>query len=83
MVFDSIVLDLLRIPRHVFTSIRVTEALNPVGVEFGEEKLRSILVESLRLSARELVKKVIANVLEWQGQASQHDDITLIVVKVK
>jgi len=61
----------------------VTEALNPAGVEFGEEKLRSILVESLWLSARESAEKVIAKVLEWQGQASQHDDITLIVVKVK
>ncbi len=61
----------------------VTEALNGSGVEFGEEKLRSILVESLRLSARDLTEKVIAKVLEWQGQASQHDDITLIVVKVK
>lgn len=61
----------------------VTEAVNPEGMEFGEEKLRSILVESLPLSAHESAKKVIAKVLEWQGQASQHDDITLIVVKVR
>jgi sigma-B regulation protein RsbU (phosphoserine phosphatase) len=61
----------------------VTEALNPAGDEFGEEKLRSILVESLRLPARQSVEKVIAKVLEWQGQAPQHDDITLIVAKVK
>jgi sigma-B regulation protein RsbU (phosphoserine phosphatase) len=61
----------------------VTEAVNPAGVEFGEERLRSILIESLRLPARESAKKVIAKVLEWQGQAPQHDDITLIVVKVK
>jgi phosphoserine phosphatase RsbU/P len=61
----------------------VTEALNPPGVEFGEEKLRSIVVESLQLPARELAARVIAKVLEWQGRASQHDDITLIIVKVK
>jgi sigma-B regulation protein RsbU (phosphoserine phosphatase) len=61
----------------------VTEALNPADVEFGEEKLRSIVVESLRLPARESAARVIEKVLEWQGQASQHDDITLIVVKVK
>jgi sigma-B regulation protein RsbU (phosphoserine phosphatase) len=61
----------------------VTEALNPAGVEFGEEKLRSTVVESLRLPARESAARVIAKVLEWQGRASQHDDITLIVVKVK
>lgn len=61
----------------------MTEALNSAGVEFGEEQLRSIVIESLQLSARETAKKIIAKVLEWQGQASQHDDITLIVVKVK
>jgi sigma-B regulation protein RsbU (phosphoserine phosphatase) len=61
----------------------VTEALNPVGVEFGEEKLQSIVVQCLRLPARELAARVIAKVLEWQGPAPQHDDITLIVVKVK
>ncbi|MCU1268607.1 MAG: serine phosphatase [Acidobacteria bacterium] len=61
----------------------VTEALNPAGVEFGEERLRSVLVDSLRLPPRESTKKVISSVLEWQDQAAQHDDITLIVVKVK
>lgn len=61
----------------------VTEAENSAGAEFGEERLRSLLIESVQLSARECAKKVIATVLEWQGQAPQHDDITLIVVKVK
>ena len=61
----------------------VTEAMNPAGVEFGEDRLRSILLESVRLPAQESTKKVIARVLEWQGLAPQHDDITLIVVKVK
>jgi sigma-B regulation protein RsbU (phosphoserine phosphatase) len=61
----------------------VTEALNPAGVEFGEERLRLLLVESPRLSARDLAEKLTVKVLEWQGHAPQHDDITLIVVKVK
>ncbi len=61
----------------------VTEALNPAGIEFGEERLRSILVECLQLSARKSVEVVIVRVLEWQGLAPQHDDITLIVVKVR
>jgi len=61
----------------------VTEALNPGGVEFGEAKLRSILVNSVQLSAHACANKILREVLKWQGQASQHDDITLIVVKVK
>lgn len=61
----------------------VTEALNPGGVEFGEAKLRSIASESPQLPARELAEEIIATVVRWQAQAAQHDDITLIVVKVK
>jgi sigma-B regulation protein RsbU (phosphoserine phosphatase) len=61
----------------------VAEALNTAGVEFGEERLRVTVIESLQSPARQLAARVIEKVLEWQGQASQHDDITLIVVKVK
>ena len=61
----------------------VTEALDQAGVEFGEDRLRSVLVDSLRLPARETGKKIIAQVLDWQGEAPQHDDITLVVVRVK
>ena len=61
----------------------LTEALNPMGVEFGEEQLRWAVFENLGLSSRETAKRIIARVIEWQGHASQHDDMTLIVVKVK
>jgi sigma-B regulation protein RsbU (phosphoserine phosphatase) len=61
----------------------VTEALSPEGMEFGEERLRSAIVQSLQLTARELAERIIGRVREWQGDAPQHDDITLIVAKVK
>jgi sigma-B regulation protein RsbU (phosphoserine phosphatase) len=61
----------------------VTEALSPEGLEFGEERLRSVAVQWAHLPARELVEKVMAGVLEWQGEAAQHDDITLVVAKVR
>ena len=61
----------------------VTEALNLAGVEFGEDRLRSVLVDSLRLAARETGKKILAQVLAWQGETPQHDDITLVVLRVK
>ena len=61
----------------------VTEAFNPAGEEFGEERLRGIIVESTQLSARELTQRIIARVKDWQLDAPQHDDITLVVAKVK
>jgi sigma-B regulation protein RsbU (phosphoserine phosphatase) len=61
----------------------VTEALSPEGIEFGEERLRTIILESLHLTAREMVGRIIAKVGEWQSDAPQHDDMTLIVAKFK
>jgi sigma-B regulation protein RsbU (phosphoserine phosphatase) len=61
----------------------VTEALNSAGFEFGEERLRALLIENYRSSPGEAARKILARVFEWQGQGPQHDDITLIVVKVK
>jgi len=61
----------------------VTESWNPVGAEFGEERLRSIITESLHLNASELTERIIGGVKEWQQDSPQHDDITLVVAKVK
>lgn len=61
----------------------VTEALNPQGAEFGEERLRSIVEQSMHLTAEEITAQVLANVRAWRSSAPQHDDITLIVGKVK
>ena len=61
----------------------VTEALNAAGIEFGEERLRSIITSTKPFSAREAAERVITNVLEWQESTSQHDDITLVVLVLK
>jgi phosphoserine phosphatase RsbU/P len=61
----------------------VTEAFNPVGEEFGEQRLRRILASSAHLSAEALTEKIIKNVSEWCLDTPQHDDLTLVVMKVK
>jgi sigma-B regulation protein RsbU (phosphoserine phosphatase) len=61
----------------------VTEALNADGVEFGEPRLKKILSASAHLSARELTEKIVSSVREWCGDTPQHDDLTLVVMRVK
>ena len=51
--------------------------------EFGEERLRSIIIESMQLTARGLTERIIASVKDWQRDSPRHDDITLVVAKVK
>jgi sigma-B regulation protein RsbU (phosphoserine phosphatase) len=61
----------------------VTEALNCDDQEFGELKLRGIIAESAHLSASELTEKIVECVRQWCGETAQHDDLTLVVMKVR
>jgi hypothetical protein len=85
-VFDRILaarrLELRRGDVLVFYTDGVTEAMNPTHQEFGEERLLAA-IERHRdgLSARALVGKVLEDVAEFSQGASQHDDITLVVIK--
>jgi sigma-B regulation protein RsbU (phosphoserine phosphatase) len=61
----------------------VTEAFNSFGEEFSEERLRQIVASSSHLSADALTAKIIQSVNEWCVETPQHDDLTLVVMKVK
>jgi len=61
----------------------VTEAFNVAWEEFGEERLQDAVTEALHLPAQELAEAVLGRVHQWRGDAPQHDDITLVVAKVR
>ena len=59
----------------------VTEALNPAGEMFGEERLRSVLIESGSGSAQELLDAVFGSVADFVNSHRREDDITAVVIK--
>lgn len=61
----------------------VTEAYNSVEEEFGEERLRQIIASSAHLPAQALTDRIVETVREWCQDTPQHDDLTLVVMKVK
>ena len=61
----------------------VTEALNPEGEEFGEARLHSIIAGGAQLSAHGLTMRIVETVREFCRDTPQHDDLTLVVMKVK
>lgn len=61
----------------------VVEALNTRGEEFGELRLRECVNASSNLSAEEICARVVRRVDEWCAGTPQHDDLTLVVLKVK
>jgi sigma-B regulation protein RsbU (phosphoserine phosphatase) len=61
----------------------LSEARNPEGEEFGEERLMRIVVDNADLPADEMREQIIASIRNWQRDAPQHDDMTMVIVKVK
>jgi len=61
----------------------LTEALNRRGEEFGEERLCKLLISMKHLSALEIRNKLLKHIQEWCTDTAQHDDLTLVLLKVK
>jgi serine phosphatase RsbU (regulator of sigma subunit) len=60
----------------------VTEAMNPKEEEFTEERLAHALGRNVQLSGQALSDTLINELMEFAAGAPQHDDITLLTVKV-
>lgn len=66
----------------IFYTDGITEAMNPRGDEFGEDRLYEIIHQFGDRSAREILEQVRQTVFGFTASAPQHDDFTLVVVKV-
>lgn len=66
----------------VFYTDGISESMNTDGEEFGEEKLCALVHESVNESATSLLERITAEVNSFAEGAQQHDDFTMVVVKV-
>ncbi len=60
----------------------VTEAMDGDGELFGDSRLRAIVEEHGHLRSAELRERILREVEAFVGEADQHDDLTLILIKV-
>ena len=66
----------------VFYTDGFTEAMNKLNEEFGENKLISSVESNSALSASQILENIFHDVQGFIGKADQHDDMTMVVVKV-
>jgi serine phosphatase RsbU (regulator of sigma subunit) len=66
----------------VFYTDGFTEAMNENGEEYGEDRFLKFLNENDNHSASNLVDNVIKEIRSFAGKADQHDDMTMVVLKV-
>lgn len=60
----------------------VTEAMSASHEEFSEARLREAIAEASHQSAKQILANILSRVAAWSQGASQHDDITVVIVRV-
>lgn len=60
----------------------ISECMNPADEEWGEDRLIPVLRGGRDLAARDLVARIMTEADRFAAGAKQHDDMTLIVMKV-
>jgi sigma-B regulation protein RsbU (phosphoserine phosphatase) len=66
----------------VFYTDGITEAMNPASDLFGEGRLSRIVEEHGHLASGELRERILREIEAFVGSADQHDDMTMILIKV-
>ncbi len=67
----------------VFYTDGITEAMNTDEEIFGEKRLCDVIEKNAHFSPQQLQEKMMEAVREFSGQAPQHDDFTMVVIKVR
>jgi sigma-B regulation protein RsbU (phosphoserine phosphatase) len=69
--------------RVVFYTDGIVEAMNKQEEIFGFDRLLEVVQEASAMNAEALLKEILDRVNVFVGGASQHDDLTVIVVSVE
>ncbi|MBZ0135109.1 MAG: SpoIIE family protein phosphatase [Planctomycetes bacterium] len=76
------VIQLQRGDRAVIYTDGVTEAMSPSNEEFGEERMQAITIQAAGRNSTEYLTTLV-NAIQGHAQADeQHDDITIVTLKV-
>jgi sigma-B regulation protein RsbU (phosphoserine phosphatase) len=61
----------------------MSEAMNPGGDCFGDDRLATALSEYADLPSDELLARILEQVTEFAGSADQQDDMTMVLIRVE
>ncbi|MBA3975608.1 MAG: hypothetical protein C0504_15480 [Candidatus Solibacter sp.] len=65
----------------VIYSDGITEAFNPAGDEYGEQRMLELIARNRSAPAQDILNTLFEDVTAFAGAAPQHDDMTAIVLK--
>lgn len=65
----------------VLSTDGITEAMNPQGEQFGEERLNEVVLKNHDKSANQIIKNFSDELQKFSQSTNWRDDVTLVVVK--
>jgi sigma-B regulation protein RsbU (phosphoserine phosphatase) len=60
----------------------IVEAMNEAGEMYGFDQFMKVIAQNCDRDADALLRKLMADVTHFVGETEQHDDLTIVVVKV-
>ena len=79
---EEITLPLGRGDLFVFYTDGISEAMNPQGDCFGDQRLVDLAERHAHLSPDDLCAAILGDVHAFAGNAAQHDDMTMVLLKI-
>jgi sigma-B regulation protein RsbU (phosphoserine phosphatase) len=67
----------------VFYTDGITEAMNPQSDLFGDARLGRLVTEHGHLDTADLRERILREIESFVGTADQHDDMTMILIKIE
>ncbi|MBI9072532.1 MAG: SpoIIE family protein phosphatase [Melioribacteraceae bacterium] len=67
----------------IFYTDGLTETMDRYKNQYGDERLKKLVVSNYDKSPKELINVIRQSVADFRGQAISHDDLTLVVLKAK
>jgi sigma-B regulation protein RsbU (phosphoserine phosphatase) len=61
----------------------VSEAHNPTGEEFSEDRVKEVLARTAPLPVSEMSAQILAELRQWMANAEQYDDLTFLLMKIR
>jgi serine phosphatase RsbU (regulator of sigma subunit) len=79
---EEVTLPLGRGDLFVLYTDGISEAMNPNGDCFGDQRLVDLAERYADLSSNDLQRHILDEVHTFAGDAAQHDDMTMVLVKI-
>ena len=82
-IIEEVTLPLNKDDVYVFYTDGVNEAMDSNGNEFGEERLHRTILQNRNLPVKDMLERIYKEVYKFAGKKGQHDDMSMIIVRIK